>query len=236
MPQEMLIPNPCSPLTCTAKTSFVLQEKMPNASSPFSNLLLFPFHVQFGWLQPPGHTVQWEWWRAAAAEAGRGIQWAAAHRGGRQEVPFPAGVRQPPLFPQFQFQFQVCLLAPPELTESWVFLYVCVCQQIIVTWCCFYPSTGMRWRALINQVEPLTRRWWAFIIWFTLSWMGPVFYPMQLPMIPSLWYVFFPQSAWQCLWLKESCLTRDVQNISKITPLNRKGEVFNLFLDIAMPT
>lgn len=72
---------------------------------------------------------------------------------------------------------------------SWVtsFLYRHVCQQNKITWCCFYLSTGMRWRALINQVELLTRQCWAFIIWLILSWMEPVFSRTQPPMIPSLW-------------------------------------------------
>lgn len=96
------------------------------------------------------------------------------------------------------------------------FLY----QQSVVTWWCFYPSAGMRWRALINQMEPLTRQWWASIIWFTLSWMGPVLSLTQLPMIPSLWYVFYPQCDWQWMRLKDTFLTRDLQNnVNKINSL-----------------
>lgn len=107
---------------------------------------------------------------------------------------------------------------------GWVTGFLCehVYQQSVVTRWCFYPSAGMRWRALINQMEPLTRRWWAFIIWFTLSWMGPVLSLTQLPMIPSLWYVFHPQFDWQWMRLKSTFLTRDLQkNVNKINSLKK---------------
>lgn len=100
---------------------FVLHEKKPTNECSPSALCFCLFHAQFGWLQPPGHAVQWHWWGAPAAEAAPWLQWAAPHRGRCQEVPFPAGVRQTPLFPQFQFQFQVCPLAPLELAGSLLF-------------------------------------------------------------------------------------------------------------------
>lgn len=122
---------------------------------------------------------------------------------------------------------------------AWVtgFFYERICQQNVVTWRCFNPSTGMHWRALINQMEPLTRRCWAFIIWFTLSWTGPVLSLTQLPMIPSLWYVFYPQRDWQWLRLKGTFLSR-VCRTSKVgclknSSLNRKGGILYLFLNTA---
>lgn len=126
-------------------------------------------------------------------------------------------------------------------SAGWVtgFLYEHICQQSVVTWWCFYPFAGMRWRALINQMEPRTRRWWAFIIWLTLSWMGPVLSLTQLPMIPSLWYVFYPQCDWQWMRLKGTFLTRDLQNnVNKVNSLknnylNSKGGILYLFLNTA---
>lgn len=153
---------------------------------------------------------------------------------------FPCGSSTAPLFSAIPVS--VSGLSFHFSRAGWVvgFLYVRVCQRNMVTWCCFHPSAGMRWRALINQVEPLIRRCWAFIIWLTLSWMGPAFSLTQLPTIPSLWYVFFPQREWQWRWLKGSYLARGLQNRSKvnslkISPLNRKGEIVSLFLNPATP-